>query len=286
MTPASILAPATGNDLDRIGFAVAMRMAKRYDAHVDAVFLRPDARDMVPMVGEAMSAVWVEQFTAALEEDAGKRLEVARRCFDAARDACGIAEAAEPGSPRAATAIWSELTGNHEAVARRAHLADLVVFSPRARNPEAQSYIAMEAVLIGGGRPLLLPPKTEPEAVLETVALAWNGSLEATRAVAAAMPYLAQAKAIHVLTAATRRTEVSAGAELVRYLGWHGLAATLHEIRPDGSVGKALLDTAKDAGADTVVLGGFSHSRLREMVLGGVTRHLVETPDLSVFLAH
>ena len=101
------------------------------------------------------------------------------------------------------------------------------------------------------------------------------------------LTFLHKADAVHILTAETRKTELSAADKLADYLAWHGILAAAKPVGPiEASVGAALLMTAEDLGADLLVMGGYTHSRLRQLILGGVTRHVIGHAQLPVLLNH
>ncbi len=145
----------------------------------------------------------------------------------------------------------------------------------------------LEATLLSAGRPLLLVPPTPPATVGERLAIAWNGGAEAARAVAGALPFLDTAKTVHVLTAATRRTDPEVAQDLLGYLQWRGIAAERQAVTiTDEPVAEALLQAASGAGADLLVMGGYGRTRLSELVLGGVTRHVLSHPTMPLLMAH
>ena len=145
-----------------------------------------------------------------------------------------------------------------------------------------------------GARPLLLVPERAeagaqtgaPQAIGKVVALAWNGSAEAARAVAGALPLLHNAEEVHILTAASPRTDVERADGLARYFGWQGLSCERHAMYPSDQVGAALLAKARELRADLLVMGGYGRSRLSELVFGGVTRTVLGQYHLSILLAH
>ena len=119
------------------------------------------------------------------------------------------------------------------------------------------------------------------------VAIAWNGTPEARSALAAAMPFLNEAVAVHLLTAVSARTDADTHDGIRDYLAWHGIGSDVHVIEPgDGAIGAALMRKASTIGADLLVMGGYGHARLRERILGGVTHHIVNHPELPILLAH
>jgi nucleotide-binding universal stress UspA family protein len=135
-------------------------------------------------------------------------------------------------------------------------------------------------------RPILLVPASGIEGSARTIAIAWNGTAEATRALSGALPLLLNADRIHVMTAATPRIEVETGAALAEYLGWQGLICEVHPMYPETEVGPALLARAKELGADLLVMGGYGRSRMRERIFGGVTQHMLDHHDIPVLIAH
>ena len=132
-----------------------------------------------------------------------------------------------------------------------------------------------------------------PAKLGRNIVVAWNGTPESAHALAAAMPLLAQADTVSVLShhpgsnghvGATDETDVHG---LIAYLGWHGIAARIPPQAPEGHhVGQALVAGAVAASADLLVMGAYGHSRLREMVFGGATRHVVEDGTLPTLLMH
>ena len=275
MTFKTILAPVAGVARDTLTLAAAMTVAREFDAHVDALFVRMPARASVPM--------------NAAEEEWVRREQAARHAFEQAVGNFDMPLQDEPPGPISATAAWREIIGSEdEAVSAAGHLSDLVVLGhQRGEEEDAQLTLTLEAALFQGSRPVLLAPKVPGQRIGGVVAIAWNGTAEAARAVAGAMPFLHKADAVHILTAETRKTEVSVADKLADYLAWHGILAAAKPVGPiEASVGAALLMTAEDLGADLLVMGGYTHSRLRQLILGGVTRHVIGHAQLPVLLNH
>jgi nucleotide-binding universal stress UspA family protein len=133
---------------------------------------------------------------------------------------------------------------------------------------------------------VLLVPAGPAADLGATVAIAWDRSCEAARAVGAALPLLTAASKVVILTAREPGSEIEPS-ELAAYLALHGVDARTWAFVPaSGSLGGALLEEAGKAGANLLVMGAYGHSRLREMVLGGVTRSILADADMPVFLMH
>ena len=283
-----IFAPLTGRKSDEAVFATSGATAKRFKAHVDAVFLRTDPREAIPYLGEGMSGALVEEFIQRAEEENVSQSHKARAAFDAWRGRDSITLAESPTGADTATCSWREITGsadrNIEACGR---LADLVVAARNAAEGTVENEVAFEAALMHSGRPLLLAAPTPPATLGDRVLIAWNGSAEAARAVGAALPFLKSAVAVTAITANEEGKPVTTGDALSRYLAWHGIAVQARSVAQDGrNIGELLLDAAAKDNADMLVMGAYSHSRLREYVLGGATRHILDEGNIPVFMAH
>jgi len=136
---------------------------------------------------------------------------------------------------------------------------------------------------------VLLVPETRPAKQATEVVIAWDGTAPAVRATHDALPFLACAQRVTVITIAEEKAEPvdSSGHDLCAHLGWHGIEAGFrHFNSPGRAVGEAIAEAARELGADLLVMGGFAHSRLRDLVLGGATRHILNATPIPVLLSH
>jgi nucleotide-binding universal stress UspA family protein len=226
-------------------------------------------------VARTATATWTE------------RAQLARQAFDEARAAADAALADRPTGTDTVTAHWREMTGGGDALlAEQGRMADLIVFAGVGAEDAAELKEQSATALFNTARPILLVPASGIEGSARTIAIAWNGTAEATRALSGALPLLLNADRIHALTAATPRTQVETGAALAEYLGWHGLICEVHPMYPATEVGPALLARAKELGADLLVMGGYGRSRMRERIFAGVTQHMLDHHDIPVLIAH
>jgi nucleotide-binding universal stress UspA family protein len=116
--------------------------------------------------------------------------------------------------------------------------------------------------------------------------VAWNGTAESAAAVHAAIPWMQRAEAVRVLSADEYQRRGPAAAELASYLALHGIRPEIAQFRPlEREVGRGVLSAAREFGADMLAMGAYSHSRLRQLILGGVTRHVLENAALPVLMA-
>lgn len=278
-----ILAPLTGGENDRRVLALACLAARTLEAHLDALFVAPDPDEALPYMGEGVSGAVIEDILRAAKAAAKEAGAAARKSFEAATAEAKI-PVSQPGGPGRTSAQLSEVQGRvGDIVERTSRLADLVVFADSAGGAAL-----IESALMSAGRPILLTPQsTLPKSIGQTVAIGWDASAEAAHAVTAAMPFLKLAKTIDIITVRVGGLEAKAADDLAGYLALHGLTARERVVDPKGrSVGQVLLDAAQTSGADLLVMGGYGHSRLREFILGGATRHILTTATMPVLMAH
>jgi nucleotide-binding universal stress UspA family protein len=176
-------------------------------------------------------------------------------------------------------------------VTRRAQAADLVVLGQRVPD-HSTGLDAPEDVILACSRPVLVVPFAgrRLDRIGENVLVAWNGSREAGRAVQDALPLLAMSGAVTVLLVDPEEdADIEVAEDLVAHLGRHGLRAKTQLIRHElatASVADTLLAQVARLDADLLIMGAYGHSRLREMILGGVTRNILRSMNVPVLMAH
>lgn len=284
----TLLVPLFGTESDRAALKAALTFARGFDAHVEALFAKLDPRDAIPVLGEGMSGAMVEEIMKAAETDTTTHRALARRTFDEAVAAAGARFADSPPVEESLTAGWNEILGRAEEVAvGESRLSDLVVFAAPKGEDTGEAVSTLENVLLGSGRPVLYVSDNIPQEIGRRVAVAWNGKPEGARTVALAMPILESAETVNVLTVETAATQAAAGRRLVDYLSWHRINSSLTIMQSSSyPVGRTLMEKAEALGCDLILMGGYGHSRMREMILGGVTRYVFGHPGLPVLMAH
>ncbi len=286
MSYAKILAPLTGGVRDATVLASAFAAAKPFHAHVVALFVRPDPTEAMPFFGEGVSGVVVQEIIDAAKAAADKAAEEARATLAKAAATAGVALVDRPALRDVATVSYREVQGHFaDRVTQASRLSDLVLFGPLAAGDKPGLAEAFEATLLETGRPVLLTAQTPPKNFARRVALGWDGSLTCSRAVSAALPLLEKAEAVEVLCVCSGAME---GLDDLReYLSLHGIACSERKVEADSRpVGEVLLETASASGAGLLVLGGYGHTRLRQVFFGGVTRHVVSHAELPLLLVH
>ena len=280
-----ILLPLNGTATGRAALGTALLVARQFHAHVTALHVSADAREIAPLAGEGLSGAMVEEMMTAAERESGQRSREVRREFEQFVLAHSVTVAEARRDRDEATAALANVVGREDdIVAQSARLADLVVV-PHPDAADLSSSDALHAVLFDSGRPVLVAPKKEPAILGARVAIAWNGSAESATAVLSCMPWLMRADAVCVLHADQYQRRGPHARELLGYLHLHGVDADLAPFKPiERDVGAGLLAGARAFGADLMCQGAYSHSRLRQLILGGVTRHTLERADLPVLM--
>lgn len=265
----------------------ALTVARKFDCHVEALHVRADPRQAIPYMGEGMSGAMVDDILRVAEKEAADRAAKGRALFDEKCRAAGIEIVESAPAPGKVTARWYEVTGREEElVARHGRVADLIVAARQAEGAEMPSTAVLEAALLETGRALLLAPPKPVTEVGGVAAVAWLGSVEAARAVGAALPVLARAKEVHVI-AWGEQDSISSTQELQGYLALHDIESRVTIMEDMGAdVGEPLIAECKGVGADLLVMGGYTRSRLRQMILGGTTNHILNNADIPVLMAH
>jgi len=284
---ASILALLDGNETDRAVAMTGLAIGKAFDATVEGLIVRPDPREAVRLAIDGMSPAMIEGVIDAARDEAERRIIKARDSF---KTACGDAgvpldDAAKSGSVCAA---WHEKVGpTADAIANHGRLSDLVVVGHPVRRGSDDADIAVETVLFETSCPLLLagPEPLDPEKLKAMVA--WNGGRESALAVHAAIPLLQRAQQVSVVEVNGEGIRGPTGKELCGYLARHGIDATPELLTGNEKpVPDMVLDHAGKTGTGLLVMGAYGHSRLRELVLGGVTRSMLIDAELPVLMAH
>lgn len=281
-----ILLPLTGTAAGEAALATALTIAQRWNAHVLALHVRVDSRDVAPLAGEGLSGAMIEEMMSATERESSDRAQAVRAMFERFVQQHDVAvQEASPGAQHA-SASFASVTGREEdIVAQQARLADLTVVPHPDAGEDVSSSDALHAVLFDSGRPVLISPQIATAHLGTRICLAWNGTAESASSVHAAMPWMQQADAVAVLTADGYQRRGPGAPDLLGYLALHGVHADIVTFRSlNGSVGAGLLAAAANFGCDLLSMGAYSHSRLRQLILGGVTRHVLEHATLPVMM--
>jgi nucleotide-binding universal stress UspA family protein len=255
----------------------AVSVAAALQAHLTGIAFIYDP--VVPISGTGYIPADVIESQRADNETAA---EAAIKDFTTATDRAGIS--AEP------LMLSASLTGAADQFARMARRFDLAIVGQAQPEMSTMEQIIGETTLFESGRPMIMVPYIQKAPFkTDNVIICWDGSRTAARAVADAIPILGKSSRIEIVSVTNERGKEDEieGADIGQHLARHGLKVDVHRIsRGNIDVADALLSHAADSAADLMVMGGYGHSRLREFVLGGVTRSIFQSMTLPVLLSH
>ena len=284
MTIRVVLAMIDGGPGSETALRTALAISDPLGAHVQCLHVRPDPESLVPMIGEGMSGVMLDQMVEGFRSESMERAAAARRIFD---QVTAERSGAVTGASSATFAFREEEGREDEIAARLGRVHDLTVLTRSDRQTGLPAVITLETALLQSGRPVLVAPAAAPSSIGRRILLAWNGKAQSARALASSLPLLARAERVVVLTVVESHTP-GRPAEVVRYLAWHGIRAEGEEVPTTGSgkVGQLILQHAQTSAVDLLVMGAYGHSRLKEMILGGATREVLGHAKLPLLMAH
>jgi nucleotide-binding universal stress UspA family protein len=281
-----ILVPVRGDGKGDNVLAHAAVLAHRHGAHIEVVHCRPRPEDLMPYgipIPDFLKRQLVEQsYDVADQEEAGLRreLEVLAGRLDLDRSGASIG--------KAATVAFVEERGRQvEVIRRRGRLADLIAVAKPDRDRNL-GFNTLKAALFNSGRPVLMcPPRADIPATLGArVALAWNGSAEAARALSQCAGILRRADAVWILSNGEDAGPGTSAEDVAGYLRLHGIQATVEPFTAERRIGRELLSAAAALGADMLLMGAYGDSHERETVFGGNTQTVVDTATMPVLLNH
>ncbi len=274
MAVRDILLHMSDDNLAQARSKAAMTLAQIHDAHLTTLYV---AR--TPNIPGYVRAYITEE---VLEEQRRQALKAAE-----AAEAIFVDQAKREGVSHE----WRVGAGDDRALMElHARYADIAVVSQveSATEHAGGVYDLAEELVLTAGRPILAIPYTGSwPKIGSQVLIAWNGGREAVRAVSDAMPFLEKAEKVNVFTVNPGEGSHVPGADLCTHLARHGVNAEAHHsVAKDIDVGNVLLSAAFDFGVDLIVMGAYGHSRIRELALGGATRHLLGHMTVPVLMSH
>ncbi|HEY8580039.1 MAG TPA: universal stress protein [Beijerinckiaceae bacterium] len=255
-------------------------LGRRFNSHIEGMALGPDLPDLVAF---DMPVSWTVQDQNAWRELADE----AHRRFETYMMENGVPTRGTPdGAPQVTHGWAGETSFGDSQAASYARAFDISVMGrPGSERGDARMATA-EAAIFESGRPVLLAPPAPVDSLGETIVISWNQSTETARAVAFAMPLLLQAKQVYVLTIENFMVDGPPGELLARSLANHGVKVEAL-TRPNArSPGEAVLEQAGKLGCDLLVKGAYTQSRLRQMIFGGATAHIMARARVPVFMAN
>src|SRR5215469_2583137 len=264
----------------------ALLAARKFDGRV--IGLNALTTEYAVVFGGEMGFSVSSEVDRTLEREGHDRRIAARQLFENfMREHDVPITTDETAQTQGVRAEWREESGRQNAVVGSlGRVFDLIVVE-RPAKLASLAEATLEDALFESGRPVLMAPPKPPPTIGERIVIAWNGSTETARTVALSMPYLALARSVEVLSVEGAMQPGPSGDDLAAGLRQRGIAATSRVIAASNrQAGEVFLAEARAAECDLLVKGAYTQSRLRQMIFGGATRHIIMEATIPVILAH
>ncbi len=278
MTACELLVPLQGNQNDVPLLQAVLKISKSYDGQVTSVYGQIDPIEMLAWPSDGAYAI-----------GSASVIEAAQKGND---EAWSIVQAQVMEIAKVEPKLSIErLIGHADTqIAKRGTLCDMAVFSCESARGKTGISTVFTALLMDAYAPVLVL-RGDPAPKFDTIAIAWDGGLEATRAAKAGLMFLKEASKVIIIQAIDSLDELDQSlndpSRLQQWLTRHGIESRVHTIAETPDAANCILDVCQTHGVDLLVCGAFGHSRAREFFFGGVTRTLLKTTSSpSLFLSH
>lgn len=284
MAPKVLMMPvySDGNEIERLRGELSLTCFFR--AHLDVLHAQVKPSDILEPELFALSPSVRDQLISIMDANTQQKHTDLHEHF---RDLCAEYDVAITKRPQGdqPTAAWRDVEGaRSEAVALQGRVSDLIII-PHSTSGDAT--LTFQEAIFHTGRPVLLVPREMDRFEHHNVLIGWNGGVEISRAVQQALPFLKTADAVAVATSAELKDQAPTVQNVIDYLSLHDVAAETKILETGTqSPGEGMLSIAEDLECDLLVTGAYSHTRLRQRILGGVTSHLLRHANIPVLLAH
>lgn len=274
----TILVPTEDHDAMPAVLEAARLVARAFDSYMEGFAVRPAVGTYVTI--EPVSSLAI---SGAFDADAANQ---SREIFTAFMQKAGVPKA--QSGPAVFSYGWPLTEAADDAfLGSYGRVFDLVVLGRPGREPQNPRMAPLEAALFESGKPVLIVPSTVPRVLARKVLVAWNGSTEQAHTHAFALPLLKMAEEVTVLAVEGGMTPGPSVEQAAQHLRRNGVKAEAMTVKPGArSTGEVILDQAAALGCDLLVKGAFTQSRLRQMMFGGATRHILAKATLPVLMAH
>jgi nucleotide-binding universal stress UspA family protein len=282
MVMKTILVPIGNYDEIQSSLHTALFLARQHSSYIEGVPLRWTSAEFA-IGGDVAIAFPVEQYRREVAAEEQR----ARQAFESFMQKQNVPRSSD-GATHPSCGWLSEPLEGESFVGNYGRAFDIIVMSRPNANSAIRYQKALESALFDSGRPVLLSPPSPPERVGVKVLIAWNGSTEQARAIAFSLPLLERAERVTVLTVEGGTGVPGPSAEqIIRYLQRNDIPAEPLTVGLDGrNTGESILNAARQLDCDLLIKGAFTQSRLRQMIFGGATQHVMANATLPVLLAH
>jgi nucleotide-binding universal stress UspA family protein len=277
----TILLPTEHNSSMASALDTALLLAQKFGSWIEGFPLRPAVADLVAMDPDSGLTM------VAVKENDAEMVRQAEEMFRSFMTLHQVAPQAG-GAQGAPSFSWLDSApSGHDFVGSYGRVFDCIVLARPGDEWQSPSMVTLESALFESGRPVLIAPPISPRSLGTNVLVAWNCSTEQARTTADAMPLLRLAQRVTICTVEGATVAGPSGEQMARSLKMNGISAEPITLKPvKRSAGETLLAKADELGCDLIIKGAYTQSRLRQMIFGGTTRHILANAKLPVLMAH
>jgi nucleotide-binding universal stress UspA family protein len=277
----TILVPTEHNTSMASALDTALLLAKKFGASIEGFPLRPAVADLVAMDPDSGLTM------VAVKENDAEMVRQAEELFRSFMTQHQVPSRAGEGEASMSFTWLDSAPSGHDFVGSYGRVFDMIVLARPGDEWQSPSMVTLESALFDSGRPVLIAPPTSPRSLATNVLIAWNASTEQARTTADAMPLLRLAERITICTVEGFTVAGPSAEQMALSLKLNGIAVETITIKPNKrTAGEVLLAKAEEMGCDLIVKGAYTQSRLRQMIFGGTTRHILANAKLPVLMAH
>ena len=288
MTMKTILVPIEESDGLSSVLETALLAAREFGSYVEGLYYQPASAGAMVVAGEGLVVTTPELVESVERQDRERRSRV-HVLFSAFMEKHGVPIVDENASANSEpVAAWvEEESPNSEIVGSRSRVFDITVVARPSRGSNIAAMSILEAALFEGGRPILIAPPRAPAQLNDNIVVAWNGSTETARTIAFSMPFLVRASKVTVIAIEGFGVPGPSAADVAQQLQRNGIAAEHRDCPAAGrKAGRAFLEEAAALGADMLVKGAYTQSRVRQMIFGGATDYILSNAGLPILMSH
>jgi nucleotide-binding universal stress UspA family protein len=277
----NILVPTEHNASMQSALETALLLARKFDSCVEGFALRPAVADLVAMDPDSGLTM------VAVKENDAELVRQAEDMFRAFMTSSQVPMRTGEAQASLSCTWLADAPSGHDFVGSYGRVFDMIVLARPGDEWQSPSMVTLESALFESGRPVLIAPPTAPRSLGTHVLVAWNSSTEQARTMADAMPLLRLAERVTICTVEGATVAGPSGEQMARSLKVNGIVAEPITLKPSKrGAGETILAKADELGCDLIVKGAYTQSRLRQMIFGGTTRHILANAKLPVLMAH
>ncbi len=283
MLPKKMLFPVGGGDELESRIYGALLVAKGLNSHLEVLVSETTVRSGVPS-GMVLPNEIINRLESIQIDNLKSTMDTHRKIFDHCCDEIGIVESETPLVDKSTAHVTMSVGVRSTMVAQQTKFCDMVIAAAPQKGVATATF---EASVLESGKPVMVIPRAMKEFKIDKVIIGWNNSPEVARAVSEAIPIMKTAKQVHIVSSKAYTTEnLTRIRDLRNYLAMHGIETTFELIKTTFIPGEALLEAARDGDFDLIVAGAYCKKGLKEMMLGGSSRYMLEHTTIPALVSH